>query len=275
MSKLPHYSLAGTIYVASDIHLGPHIPLTNQVFFTFLQQASQEADALILAGDIFNVWFGDDIAITSQEPWLQQSLAALRACAKQIPVYIIHGNRDFLIGQTLCHSLGITLLPEQCLLHTNAGVVFISHGDELCTQDHAYMRFRAVLRNPWLQRLFLSLPFGWRRNIARFLRNRSEASHQQNTSLQQLETKKISTSSSYSSGYDVASSALTQLIEAHPEIDYIVHGHTHQQAIHDITGTDGKLRLRYVLSDWDIDHHSPTHWGFLAIRDGKLSYHPT
>lgn len=271
MSHLPLYSLPGTIYIASDIHLGAHIPLTNQKFFQFLQQASSEADALILAGDIFNVWFGDDIAFNSHETWLQQSLEALRTCAQYIPIYLVHGNRDFLIGEALCQSLGITLLPEQCLLHTEAGIIFLSHGDELCLQDKPYMRFRKVLRHTKLQRLFLSLPFSWRRAIANFLRHRSHARANLKTyTTHTTNTQKENTPHIYE--YDVSPDALTQLITTYPKIDYIVHGHTHHQAVHNLLGTDGKQRFRYVLSDWDIDHCSSSHWGFLCIDHKGLSF---
>nr|WP_246233591.1 UDP-2,3-diacylglucosamine diphosphatase [Pelistega europaea] len=305
------------VYIASDIHLGPHIPLTNQTFFQFLKRAATEANALVLVGDVFNVWFGDDIAINSHEPWLQQSLSALRDCAKQIPVYLVHGNRDFLIGKQLCQSLGITLLPEQSLLHTDAGVILLSHGDELCTQDKAYMRFRRVLRMQWLQHLFLTLPFSWRRGIAHYLRNRSEQSHaitgqypatpiteeslhseqshaiarqypqvhntlssnssRVETPLTEVQPITVATetpsSTSYTS-YDIASETLVQIISEYPEIDFVIHGHTHRPAVHAIPKLDSKTRWRYVLSDWELDH-GKAHWGFIAVNHGGIHVHST
>lgn len=265
-SHLPIFKLSGSVYIASDVHLGAHIPHTNQLFFQFLRQASQEADALILAGDIFNVWFGDDIAINSHEPWLRQSLAALHTCAQHIPLYFMHGNRDFLVGEPFCQSLGITLLPEQCLLQTDAGMLFLSHGDELCSQDKAYMRFRTVIRNTKLQHFFLSLPFAWRRSIANFLRNRSEKAHHK------YHKSPPTHQSMSTSNYDVSPDTLQQIVSTYPEIDYVVHGHTHRQAIHPILSSDGKTRFRYVLTDWDIDHHCPSHWGFLSVNQNGLSF---
>lgn len=249
--------------MASDVHLGPHIPLTNQAFFNFLQQASQEAKALILAGDIFNVWFGDDLAFTSQEPWLQQALTALAECAQKIPVYFIHGNRDFLLGNTLSQRLGIHLLPEQVLLKTDAGVIFISHGDELCTHDKGYMRLRKTLRNPILQRLFLNLPLKWRQGIAHFLRQRSKNAQRQHDI-------------SYHRDYDIDGMTLQRIIEQYPVIDYVVHGHTHKEAVHDIPNAmDDKKRLRYVLSDWDLDYSNRA--GYLVInKEGlRLNTYPS
>lgn len=246
--------------MASDIHLGPHIPLTNQTFFRFLQQASQEANALILAGDIFNVWFGDDLALTHQEPWLQQALTALTECAQKIPVYFIHGNRDFLVGADLCQRLGIHLLPEQVLLNTEAGIILISHGDELCTHDKGYMHLRKILRCSAIQHIFLSLPLKWRQGIANFLRQRSK------TVQAQQDTR-------YHQDYDIDSMTLQQLIEQYPAIDYVVHGHTHKEAIHDIPTTiDNKPRQRYVLSDWDMDNEAPRA-AYLSINPSGLISH--
>ncbi len=93
------------------------------------------ADALILAGDIFDAWIGDDAAIHGPEPWLQEALEHLSETAKKIPLFIGHGNRDFLMGPALARRLGATLMPESALFHTDAGPVHISHGDELCTHD--------------------------------------------------------------------------------------------------------------------------------------------
>ncbi len=242
--------------MASDIHLGPHIPLTNQAFFQFLQDASQHAQALILAGDIFNVWFGDDIALNTTEPWLQQSLQAISNCAKKIPVYFIHGNRDFLIGTDLCQRLGVQLLPEQALLQTAAGTVLISHGDELCTHDKGYMRLRRTLRCSVLLRLFLNLPLNWRQGIANYLRQRSKAAQREQDQ-------------QYHRNYDIDASTLAQIIQQYPAIDYVVHGHTHKEAIHPINADDQKPRQRYVLTDWDMDQHHRA--GYLIIDQSGLS----
>lgn len=246
--------------MASDVHLGPHIPLTNQTFIQFLQQASQETKTLVLAGDIFNVWFGDDLAFTSQEPWLEQALIALSECAQKIPVYFIHGNRDFLVGTDLCQRLGIHLLPEQVLLKTEAGIIFISHGDELCTHDKGYMRLRKILRCPAIQYIFLSLPLKWRQRIANFLRQHSKnAQRQQNTS--------------YHRDYDIDGMTLEHIIEQYPAIDYVVHGHTHKEAVHDILSSmDHKKRQRYVLSDWDMDNNAPRA-AYLSINHSGLTSH--
>lgn len=258
VNTLATYTLPGTIYVASDIHLGPRIPSTNQAFFKFLTQASEQADALILLGDIFNVWFGDDVALNSSEPWLVESLSHIQHCAQHIPVYFVHGNRDFLMGETLYQQLGVHALPEQCLLQTEAGLLFISHGDELCTHDKGYMRLRHLLRNPTLQKLFLNFPLSWRQKIAHYLRQRSHSAQQQ--------------SMTYHQNYDINPVALQQIIQHYPDIDYVIHGHTHKEAIHPINtmlGMTDKPRTRYVLSDWELDHSN--HVGFLSINKKGLT----
>lgn len=254
MKTLPTLALSGTLYVASDIHLGSSIPKTNQLFYAFLQRASQEAEGLFLLGDIFNVWFGDDIALSSQEKWLKESLAALSQCAQKIPVYFIHGNRDFLMGKALCDALGVELLPEQVLVQTDAGLLFMSHGDELCTHDKGYTYLRNILRYAPLQRLFLALPFRWRHWIGQCIRKHSKASH----------TKKNAV---YHERYDINQLEVKRIIEHYPDILAIIHGHTHKEAIHPIAHTP---RKRFVLPDWDIDHND--HHGYLAISTQGLEY---
>ncbi|WP_071058592.1 UDP-2,3-diacylglucosamine diphosphatase [Pelistega sp. MC2] len=261
MKKLPTLSLSGTLYVASDIHLGPSIPLTNQAFFDFLKKANQEADVLFLLGDVFNAWFGDDLADYSDEPWLRDSINAIAECAQQIPTYFIRGNRDFLVGKKLAKQLNLHILPEQIIVHSDAGHLFMSHGDELCTHDKGYMLMRHLFRWKKLQQLFLRLPLKWRYKIAEYLRNQSKKKHRQKDKL-------------YHQQYDINPTSLEELIRTNPDIDYVIHGHTHKEAIHVINSTDlesGKIRYRYVLSDWDIDH-TPQHQGFLIINANGLNF---
>src|SRR5690625_8050091 len=95
--------------MAADIHLGPHAPDTAAAFYAFLEQAAQETDALILCGDIFEAWIGDDI-IQRPPAWLETVIDTLRAFAQTTPLFLMRGNRDFL----LCHQLS-TLVLAHCL----------------------------------------------------------------------------------------------------------------------------------------------------------------
>src|SRR3546814_4414330 len=121
--------LPGVVWIASDIQLGPHTPKTRQAFFRFLEAASCEADALILCGDIFDAWIGDDLALRDPPGWLDETLIQLQNTARHMPLWLGRGNRDFLLGTGLSNYLGAHLLPEISCLQTDHGEILLSHGD--------------------------------------------------------------------------------------------------------------------------------------------------
>ncbi|NLY64346.1 MAG: UDP-2,3-diacylglucosamine diphosphatase [Alcaligenaceae bacterium] len=252
MNKLP---LPGTIWLASDIHLGGHIPETRQAFYEFLARARQEADTLILAGDIFDFWAGDDIALKSPEPWLQEALQHLAQTAAHIPLYLMHGNRDFLLGKKIARHLGATLLEDTVILATDAGLVRLSHGDEYCTDDLAFQRFRKIVHNPFIQAVFLALPRKLRQSIANCARRKSQASHQyKNDSIM-----------------DVSAGTIENIFRQDRDIHTLVHGHTHKPAHHEIM-LDGKRCHRWVLPDWEFDH-GPNRAGYIEIKKSGTFLH--
>ncbi|MCC2596574.1 UDP-2,3-diacylglucosamine diphosphatase [Pusillimonas sp. MFBS29] len=249
MNKL---SLTGTVWVASDIHLGPHTPATALAFHAFLDQACAQADALILCGDIFDAWIGDDFALTSPPPWLATTLAKFSQVSGKIPLWLGRGNRDFLLGEPLARHVGARLLPDQVCLDTEAGTILLSHGDEYCTADRSYQRFRRVVRCGAVQWLFLNLSLPVRRRIADLARQRSMASNRHKTM----------------SIMDVTPSAIDQAFSA-CDASIMVHGHTHRPQVHHLE-VDGKPRTRWVLPDWDYDHDGMTRGGWLTIAAGGL-----
>src|SRR5699024_5300489 len=170
-------SIPGTLWLAADTHLGASTPGTGAAFVSFLHQAADTADTLFLVGDIFDAWLGDDLATGHPPSWLEPILQALQQTSRQIPVYVGRGNRDFLMGESLMRHIGATLLPDHIQLETDAGSVLLSHGDEYCTQDKGYQRFRRMVRSPSLQRWFLNRPLTWRQAIARWARQQSRQSN--------------------------------------------------------------------------------------------------
>lgn len=250
MNKL---SLPGTVWVASDIHLGEGTPKTARAFYRFLESACREADALILYGDIFDAWIGDDHARTDPPDWLTEALAQLRQTASRIPLWIGRGNRDFLMGPDLAELLGARLLPEQTVLSTAAGDMLLSHGDEYCTDDLAYQRFRRIVRCGWVQNVFLRLGLPMRRRIAAWARRRSTASH---------------------------AGKPMRIMDANPDAviralrkagcTTAIHGHTHRPATHTIQAPGGPY-TRIVLPDWDYEHEPPrAGWLSLDARGPQL-----
>jgi UDP-2,3-diacylglucosamine hydrolase len=245
--------LAGRVWLASDIHLGPDTPATAQAFGVFLERARNEADALILCGDIFDAWIGDDFALRAPPPWLASTLDQFREVSQSIPLWLGRGNRDFLIGRPLAHHVGAQLLPDIVCLQTDFGAVLLSHGDEYCTADVDYQRFRRVVRSPLVQRLFLGLGLGLRRRIADWARERSMAANQ-------YKTRDI---------MDVSGGAVEQAFRS-TGLATMVHGHTHKPAVHELI-VDNTPRVRIVLPDWDYDHADTPRGGWLTIDDTGFS----
>ncbi|MEO6986633.1 MAG: UDP-2,3-diacylglucosamine diphosphatase [Paralcaligenes sp.] len=255
MNKL---RLAGPIWLASDIHLGPQTPATQRVFHAFLDQARTQADSLLLCGDVFDAWIGDDLALNAPPSWLAQTLQKLNQVATTIPLWLGRGNRDFLMGPQLAQHLGARLLPDTCCLVTDFGDILLSHGDEYCTDDHAYQRFRRIVRNPVVQRLFLSLNLNLRRKIAQWARSRSmAANHDKSMHIM-----------------DVAPHTIAHAFNA-SGIHMMVHGHTHRPAIHSVQ-IGAQSCTRIVLPDWDYDHAQPPRGGWLCINQSgaQFSYPP-
>lgn len=248
MNKL---SLPGRVWVASDMHLGPHTPQTNRAFQNFLSQAAAQADALILGGDIFNVWIGDDL-IHAPPQWLARLLAALQQLAQSTPLYLCPGNRDFLMGDTLCRHVHAHLMDEQTVLETDAGQILFSHGDEYCTDDRSYQRFRYWVRKKWVQRIFLAFSIEQRQRWASHARQRSMQANQHKTT----------------DIMDVNDKAVRDAFER-SQTNTMVHGHTHRPAIHKLQGPKGEL-TRVVLPDWDCEAQPPR-GGWLEISAAGLA----
>jgi UDP-2,3-diacylglucosamine hydrolase len=247
--------LRGTVWIASDIHLGATVPLTAQAFYEFLTRACREADALILCGDIFDAWIGDDHALNDPPPWLAQALQALSAAARTLPLWLVRGNRDFLMGEALARALGARLLDTPVRLATDAGDVLLAHGDEYCTDDLAYQRFRRIVHARWVQLAFLALPLGLRRAIAGWARARSQRAHQ-------YKTAQI---------MDVTPAAVAQALRE-AGCTQMIHGHTHRPAVHDLT-VDGRPARRYVLPDWEYDHAHPARGGWITVDGSGIRLH--
>ncbi|NYT63166.1 UDP-2,3-diacylglucosamine diphosphatase [Alcaligenaceae bacterium] len=240
-------TLPGTVWIASDIHLGPDTPATADAFHLFLDKACAQADALILCGDIFNAWIGDDLALTKPPEWLSQTLRRFTAVSEKIPLWLGHGNRDFLMGEPLARHVGARLLPDTVCLATDYGNILLSHGDEYCIADIGYQRLRRLVRNRGVQKLFLSLPLKYRLAIADWARKRSMAANR------------------YKSAniMDVTPDAIERAF-LNSGINTLVHGHTHRPATHHLT-VNGQACTRIVLPDWEYDHGTSLRGGWLTI----------
>ncbi|MCY1286835.1 UDP-2,3-diacylglucosamine hydrolase [compost metagenome] len=218
------------ILLISDLHLEEERPDISRAFLHFLEQRAPQAQALYILGDFFEAWIGDD-AMTPFQRSIAQALRQLSDSGTRI--YLMHGNRDFLIGRAFCREAGCTLLNDPTIVPMNGEPVLLMHGDSLCTRDEAYMRLRRWLRNPLTLWVLRHLPLATRHQLARKLRKESRAQ----TSMKASEIT------------DVTAEEVPRIMAAHG-VRTLIHGHTHRPAIHELT-VDGQTARRIVLGDWD------------------------
>lgn len=214
----------------SDLHLGPEHPAVLTAFHKFLAETAPRAAALFILGDLFEAWAGDD---DLDAPFNRQVVSALaKLSGGGTALYLMHGNRDFLMGSALAAACGARLLPDPCLLDIHGTPTLLMHGDTLCTDDLDYVAFRAQVRDPLWQERFLSQPLAQRKAIIEQLRARSRDAQ----NLKQAEIM------------DTSPGTVAQTLR---EYGYprLIHGHTHRPARH-VHEVDGHACERWVLPDW-------------------------
>nr|WP_199869009.1 UDP-2,3-diacylglucosamine diphosphatase [Pseudomonas sp. CFBP 13719] len=214
----------------SDLHLQEERPDITRAFLDFLGGRARSAEALYILGDFFEAWIGDD----AMTPFQSSICAALRALSDGgTKIFLMHGNRDFLIGSTFCKKAGCTLLADPSVVRLNGEPVLLMHGDSLCTRDEGYMRLRRVLRNPLTLFILRHLPLGTRHKLARKLRSESRTQTQMKAS----------------DIVDVTPEEVPRVMRQHG-VATLIHGHTHRPAVHELQIGDLPAR-RIVLGDWD------------------------
>lgn len=227
-----------TLFI-SDLHLDEKYPEITRSFLQLLKEIDTSTDALYILGDLFEAWIGDD----DEHPYHQKIKHALRSVTqRQIPIYFIRGNRDFLIGKRFLQETGCQLLRDEEKMLLYGQPVLLMHGDTLCTRDISYLKIRKILRNPLLQRLFLLLPLRIRRVIAAKMREKS-LQHTQSVAADSM---------------DVTHAEVVRRMQAH-QVCYLIHGHTHRPAIHHFS-LDNKPCVRIVLPAWHDDQASMFVW---------------
>ena len=217
-----------TTYFISDLHLERiESPITN-IFTAFLDDLNQN-DSLYILGDLFESWIGDD-NVSELSQYISDRLLML--AERDISVAIMHGNRDFLIGEDFCKASSIELISDPRIIEIDTKKVMLTHGDELCTDDKEYQAFRSVVRNPLWQKDFLNFPISKREKIAGEAKDASKDSK---------ESKAMEI-------MDVNTDAVLKAFNDH-DIEIMIHGHTHRPNIHKVSN-EGKNLTRYVLGDW-------------------------
>ncbi len=204
----------------SDLHLSPqHTDITRHLF-TFLQQQARDAQCLYILGDLFDYWIGDD----DSAPWLSSIKQQFKELTRYgTTVYIMPGNRDFLLGTSFAASTNCHLLADPTVIQLYEKTILLKHGDDLCTDDLSHQKFRSYTHNTRLQHYFLALPLCTRHWIAKRIRHASR---------QRQYKQPIA---------DINPQAITQALQQH-KADLLIHGHTHKPLI---------TEHRCVLGTWE------------------------
>jgi len=209
-----------TLFI-SDLHLDPNQPNITNTFFYFLDHIARGADALYILGDFFESYIGDD----DNNEFVKTLMGALkRATGLGLPIFFMHGNRDFLMGKKFEEKTGVTLIPDPCVVTIYNKKLLLMHGDNLCTDDKSHQRFRKIIRNKIIQTIFLSLPLSFRQRLATQLRKESKAYNQEKTA----------------EIMDVNENAVTNALQKN-NVTTLIHGHTHRPMM---------TEKRIVLGAW-------------------------
>ncbi|MDG1582644.1 UDP-2,3-diacylglucosamine diphosphatase [Pseudomonas sp. GOM6] len=218
------------ILLISDLHLEEERPDITRAFLHFLQTRAREAEALYILGDFFEAWVGDD-GMSAFQHGIARALRALSDTGTRI--FLMHGNRDFMIGRAFCREAGCTLLKDPSIVSFNGEPVLLMHGDSLCTLDVGYMKLRRLLRNPLSLFILRNLPLSARHKLARKLRSES----------------RTQTRMKASDIIDVTPDEVARVMAEH-SVRTLIHGHTHRPAMHELE-VNGQPARRIVLGDWD------------------------
>ncbi len=217
-----------TLFI-SDLHLCASRPQITAAFEAFLDGPARDAAALYILGDLFEYWAGDD---DLGDAFNARIATALARYGKAVPTFLMHGNRDFLIGPGFTRAAGATLIADPLLIDIEGRPTLLMHGDTLCTDDLDYQRFRSEVRSPEWAATFLATPLAERKQRIEVMRTRSEA-------LKQVKSAAI---------MDVNADAVEAMFRRFG-CDRLIHGHTHRPARHEHI-VDGRRCERLVLADW-------------------------
>ena len=216
--------MARTLFI-SDLHLDNARPAVIAALAQFLRD-NRDCDALYMLGDIFEAWVGDD----DDAPLATEIASLLREFTAAGPaLYLMVGNRDFLLGETFCASVGAKLLPDPSLIDLYGAPTLLMHGDSLCTGDAEYMKFRSMARSPEWNAELMSKSLEERRAIAAQLRS-------------------ISKDAGSNKAEDIMDVTPAEVDKAMSEagVSRLIHGHTHRPARHSVSHGE-----RVVLGDWE------------------------
>jgi UDP-2,3-diacylglucosamine hydrolase len=217
-----------TLFI-SDLHLHESRPQITRAFFHFLHTQAIDAESLYILGDFFDAWIGDDDDAELPQQVADELLALTR---NGVTIYFMHGNRDFLLGDSYAKKSGMIIIPEGTVIDLYGTATLLVHGDALCTDDKDYQAFRAMVRSAQWQQQVLAQPLAARRALAAQLRDKSQ-------SMNSLKAADI---------MDVTPAEVVKQMEE-AKVQVMIHGHTHRPARHKLLANNRPAE-RIVLGDW-------------------------
>jgi UDP-2,3-diacylglucosamine hydrolase len=233
----------------SDLHLTRDQPRTVQRFLRLTEELGPKGRELVILGDLFEYWAGDEEVADGIGATVTSALRSLTQ--RSTPVYVMHGNRDVLLGDGFARATGAVFLADPCRTELGGAATLLAHGDAYCTLDTAYQTFRRRARDPFWQRVFLGCPLALRRAAIGQMRRVSEAGKK--TMAAQI--------------MDVTPEAIEQALRS-AGARRMIHGHTHRPHRHRFE-LDGQSAERWVLPDWHFDT-DPRRGGYLQVKGGEL-----
>ena len=210
----------------SDLHLDHKREDIKKAFFKFLESEAYEFKNLYILGDLFEVWIGHDF----EDDFTNQVISKLKKFSQSNKnIYIMHGNRDFLLGEKFAEKCGAKLIPDPLILDDKGKKIMLSHGDIFCTDDMEYQDFKEKVRNEKWKIEFLSKNLRDREQIAKNLRQESAVKNAKKQDYLM----------------DVNKSEVEKIAQEN-KIEILIHGHVHRPKIHNEV-----FGQRIVLGDWD------------------------
>lgn len=214
----------------SDLHLSDTRDDLSAAFKHFCEQQAANANALYILGDLSDAWIGDDDDCKTAK-LIRECLKALTKSG--VDVYLMTGNRDFLMGEKLAADCNLQLLNDPSVVDLEGQPTLLLHGDTLCTNDTEYLAFRTEVHKPETQGMFLSQSLGQRRELAAMLRGQSKSAN----------------ANKAEDIMDVTPSEVIRMLEEY-QVKTMIHGHTHRPKIHNVTLANNSSAQRFVLGDW-------------------------
>lgn len=217
--------MTSTIFV-SDIHLDVGNNTRTNLFLSFLDDISSTASDIYILGDLFDAWIGDDTMDR-----FQNVIDAFVKLSQTTNIFIVRGNRDFLLGDTFSQAANCTVLPDEYCIKLNSKNILVSHGDIYCTEDKAYLQFRSMVQNQQWQQDFLSKSVAEREYFAQQARAASIENYKK---LKQAQEVTFATLYQHAIQFNA---------------DTVIHGHIHREG-HVHHNFDNRTLDRFILKDW-------------------------